>query len=147
MDSLMQRRITLLRHGHAEEHPDDFARTLSEVGRAGADEAGEALARAGWLPQHVLASAAPRARLTAELAARAAGFSGSIELDRELYLASDARCLMALRRLPDQTTSVWLVGHNPGLSRLAAELSGHACELAPAQYVSVVLELERWSDL
>jgi phosphohistidine phosphatase len=143
----MQRRLTLLRHGHAEEHPDDFARTLSEAGRAGAIAAGESLARAGCFPEVVLASAAPRAEATAELAARACGFSGNIALDRGLYLASDARCRAALRGLPAQVNSVWLVGHNPGLSRLAADLSGRTWELSPAEYASIELELEHWSDL
>jgi phosphohistidine phosphatase len=95
----------------------------------------------------VLASAAPRAVATAELASSACGFSGDLTLDRGLYLASDARCLIALRGLPEQACSVWLVGHNPGLSRLATDLSGRSWELAPAEYASIELELERWSDL
>jgi phosphohistidine phosphatase len=143
----MQRRVTLLRHGHADEHPDDFSRTLSETGRSGAIAAGKSLALAGWFPEVVLASAAPRAVATAELAARACGFSAEMTLDRGLYLASDARCLIALRGLPEQASSVWLVGHNPGLSRLASDLSGRHWELAPAEYASIELELERWSDL
>ena len=143
----MRRRLTLLRHGHADEHPDDFPRTLSDAGRAAAIAAGESLARAGWLPERVLASAAPRAVATAELAARACGFSGSITQDRGLYLASDTRCLTALRALPARAASVWLVGHNPGLSRLASDLSGRARELAPGEYQILELELESWSDL
>jgi phosphohistidine phosphatase len=143
----MLRRVTLLRHGHADEHPDDFARTLSEVGRSDAIAAGQSLAHAGHFPEVVLASSAPRAVATAELAARACGFAGDIALDRGLYLASDARCLVSLRNLPEHATSVWLVGHNPGLSRLATDLSGHGWELSPAEYASIELELERWSDL
>ena len=143
----MQRRITLLRHGHAEEHPDDFGRALSEAGRGAAFHAGEALARAGWTPEHILASSAPRAVATAEMAARGSGFTGAIELDRALYLASDERCMDALRRLPASIGSVLLVGHNPGLSRLAAELCRHTSDLAPAEYASVELELETWSEL
>jgi phosphohistidine phosphatase len=143
----MQRRLTLLRHGHADEHPDDFARTLSEAGRSGAIAAGKSLASGGWHPEVVLASAAPRAVVTAELAAQACGFTGDLTLDRGLYLASDARCLVVLRGLPQQVHSVWLVGHNPGLSRLATDLSGRPRELAPAEYASVELELDSWSDL
>jgi phosphohistidine phosphatase len=143
----VQRRITLLRHGHAEEHSDDFARTLSAAGRAGALRAGEALALAGWRPAYVLSSAAPRALATAELAAQASGFSGRIVVERSLYLATDGQCLEALRRLPDGTTSVLLVAHNPGLSRLARDLCGHGAELSPAQYASVELELDAWCDL
>lgn len=143
----MQRRITLLRHGHAEEHPDDFARSLSPAGRAGALRAGEALAKAGWRLSYVLTSAAPRALATAELAAKAMGFSGRIVVERGLYLATDVQCLEALRRLPDSMPSVLLVAHNPGLSRLAHDLCGHHSELSPAEYASIELELDAWSQL
>jgi phosphohistidine phosphatase len=143
----MQRRITLLRHGHAEERSDDFARALSAAGRASAVRAGEALRRTGWQPAYVLSSAAPRALATAELAAHAAGFSGRIVAEQRLYLATDSQCLEALRQVPEDAASVLLVGHNPGLSRLARDLCGHASELAPAEYASIDLELDSWSEL
>jgi phosphohistidine phosphatase len=143
----MQRRITLLRHGHAEEHADDFTRALSPAGRAGAVRAGEALGRTGWRPAHVLSSAAPRALATAQLAGEAAGFSGTVVAERRLYLATDEQCLAALRQVPESAASVLLVGHNPGLSRLARDLCGHDCELAPAEYASVELELDAWTEL
>jgi phosphohistidine phosphatase len=143
----MQRRITLLRHGHADEHSNDFARTLNEVGRAAASHAGEALGRAGWAPAHVLTSAAPRAVATAELAMEACGYSGEIQLERALYLASDARCLRELRRAPAHAASVLLVGHNPGLSQLARALCGYEGDLRPAEYASIELELDTWSEL
>lgn len=143
----MPRRITLLRHGHADEHPDDFARTLSPAGRAAAVRAGKALARAGWLPRYVLSSAAPRALATAELAAQACGYSGVIVAERSLYLASDGQYRAALQRVPELAASVLLIGHNPGLTRLARDLCGCAAELAPADYASIELELDAWSEL
>jgi phosphohistidine phosphatase len=137
----------LLRHGHAAEHSDDFERTLSPAGRTQALRAGEALGRAGWQPGYVLSSAAPRALVTAELAASAAGFSGQVVAERALYLATDAQCLATLRQLPDSTTSVLLVGHNPGLGRLARDLCGHDSDLSPGEYASVELDLDTWSEL
>jgi len=143
----MRRRIVLLRHGHASDGSHDFERLLSTAGREAAARAGLALARAGLVPQLVLASDAPRALVTAELAARAAQYSGPIQAERALYLASDAVCLNALRRLPATTHGVWLVGHNPGLSALARELCGRESALAPAEYASVELELADWGEL
>jgi len=143
----MRRRIILLRHGHADDGAQDFERPLSPAGRDAARRVGLALARAGLLPELVLASAAPRALATAELAARAAGYEGVVQADQALYLASDAKYLGALRRLPAHTSSVWLVGHNPGLSGLARELCDHPGALAPAQYASVELELDDWGEL
>jgi phosphohistidine phosphatase len=143
----MQRRIILLRHGHADEHPDDFTRTLNERGRAAAQRAGEALGAAGWAPAHVLTSAAPRAIATAELAMQACGYSGPIQVERALYLASDSRCRAALRDTPAPAASVLLVGHNPGLTQLARDLCGLHGDLAPAEYATVELSLHAWFDL
>jgi phosphohistidine phosphatase len=143
----MKRRVTLLRHGHAEEHPHDFARLLSDAGRAAAARAGEALKRAGWTPDHLLASSAPRALATAELVARACGYSAPIRAERILYLASDEQCRDALRQSPEHTRSVLVVGHNPGLSRLARDLCGHPSELMPAEFASVELDLTDWIEL
>jgi phosphohistidine phosphatase len=143
----MKRRITLLRHGHAEEHPHDFARLLSDAGRAAAARAGDALKRAGWTPDHLLASSAPRALATAELVARACGYAAPIRAERVLYLASDGQCLDALRQSPEQARSVLLVGHNPGLSRLARDLCRYPSELGPAEFASLELDLADWNAL
>jgi phosphohistidine phosphatase len=143
----MQRRITLLRHGHADEHPDDFSRPLSDVGRAGAVQAGRELVRAGWVPALLITSAAPRALETAELVARACNYEGPLQVERGLYLASDTRCLAMLRRAPSAAASVLLVGHNPGLSRLARDLCQSSDDLSPAEYASVLLDLDDWAEL
>lgn len=136
-----------MRHGHAEDRADDFARELSPAGRAAATRAGRALQEAGLSPERILTSAAPRALVTAELVARACGHRGAVVGDRGLYLASPEQYLAALQRLRKSTSSVLLVGHNPGLSELARELCRYTGELAPAGYVSHCFELAEWSEL
>jgi len=145
--STLLRRIILLRHGHANDHADDFARTLSVGGRAAASSAGERIASAGWRPAYVLSSSAPRALTTAELAAKAAGFAGRIVAEKSLYLASHTQCLAVLRQVPKSAASVLLVAHNPGLTQLARDLCGHDGDLSPAEFASVELELDAWSEL
>lgn len=143
----MQRRVTLMRHGHAEESADDFARELSPTGRAAATRTGRAIEEAGFTPDRILTSSARRALVTAELVARACGHRGAVVGDRALYLASPSQYLAALNRLRASTGNVLLVGHNPGLSELARELCGYTGELAPAAYVSTCFELTDWSEL
>ena len=143
----MQRRVTLMRHGHAGESADDFARELSPAGRAAATQTGRALKEAGFTPDRILASSASRALVTAELVARACGYRGAVVGDRALYLASPSQYLAALQRLRASTGSVLLIGHNPGLSELARELCGYTGELAPAGYVSTCFALADWSEL
>ena len=136
-----------MRHGHAEDGSDDFARELSPVGQAAATRAGRALEEAGFTPERILTSSARRALVTAELVARACGYRGAVVADRGLYLAAPGQYLAALQRLRASTGNVLLVGHNPGLSELARELCAYAGELAPAGYVSTCFELEDWSEL
>jgi phosphohistidine phosphatase len=143
----MQRALILMRHGHAEEGRDDYARCLTEVGRSAARRAGLALARAGLSPECVLTSSAPRARETAELVAQACKFAGSLQAERSLYLAEEVAYLAALHSLPEQVSRVLLVGHNPTLSTLARRLGPPGADLSPAQYVELHLELDAWREL
>jgi phosphohistidine phosphatase len=143
----MQRRIILMRHGHAEERPDDYVRPLSDAGRAAVVRAGTALTGTGWLPDHVLTSSAPRALETAELVAKACGHRGPIRGDRSLYLAGEGRYLAALQDLSTRARCVLMVGHNPGLSALARQLFQHERDMAPAEYVSALFTLAEWSEL
>jgi phosphohistidine phosphatase len=143
----MQRKVVLMRHGHAEQASDDFSRALSRVGVSQARAAGTALAAAGFEFDLVLTSSAPRALATAECVAGACNYGGAIRSDRSLYLAPEGHCLKALRELPGDVGNVLFVGHNPGLSALVGQLTGHTRELAPAEYVSAVFELEDWSQL
>jgi phosphohistidine phosphatase len=143
----MERWLILLRHGHATDHSDDYARQLSEAGRKGARRAGAELADAGIVPDRILSSAAPRALETAQLVALCCGYSGSIQAERSLYLASETQCLGLLRRMPAGLRTLLVVGHNPTLSGLARQLGRHGTDLAPAAHADLQLELESWSEL
>jgi phosphohistidine phosphatase len=143
----MPRHLILMRHGHAEELRDDFARRLTEEGRAAARRAGQALRAAHFSPQRIVTSSAPRARETAELVAEQCGYGGVLQSEQALYLAEEGPYLSALRALPDALSRVLLVGHNPTLSALSRTLGEAGTELRPADYVELRLELASWQDL
>jgi phosphohistidine phosphatase len=142
----MQRRLILLRHAHAEEGRDDFARRLTDAGRRAARQAGQALALARFQPELVLTSPAPRARETAELVAGECGYESAPRADQTLYLGEPRAVLTVLRALPETLSRVLLVGHNPTLSELAQQL-GEGGELRPAAFVDLALELDGWGEL
>jgi phosphohistidine phosphatase len=143
----MRRWLILLRHGHADNESDDYARQLSAVGRSGARRAGTELADAGLLPDRIVSSSAPRALETAQLAALSCGYSGSIQTERSLYLASEAECLSLLRRMAPDLGTLLLVGHNPTLSVLARQLGRRGADLPPAGHAYLQLELDSCSEL
>ena len=124
------RRLFLVRHAKAEPSVgrDDYARKLTERGRADARRVAKALAARRILPDLLIHSGAARAKQTAEIFA--AEWRGKVELEEEvgLYDASLTTLLDRARALGDGHKRVGLVGHNPGLGELATALTGSGAE-------------------
>jgi phosphohistidine phosphatase len=125
---MVAKTLFLLRHAKAvpaESAEEDAERVLAPRGRR------QARALAGWFrakelaPERILSSPAARTRETLDLVRT--GFTGGadlvVELDPRLYLASWPTILDRLRRVPEETNSVMVVGHNPGLHELAVSLA------------------------
>ncbi len=155
--------LCLLRHGQAGRRIDlqDYDRPLTADGVEAAGGLAATLRGAGLMPGLVLCSGAKRARQTweamdAQLTAEEAD-GLTVELREALYLASETRLTIALRKLPDDVQSVLLIAHNPGLHRLARELAGPGSQgeaLArlgrgfPAAGIAVLAyDAARWADL
>ncbi len=99
-------------------------------------------------PDVIISSDAVRARLTAEAVAEAARYVGEILLDRLLYAASPADILAVLRTVQDtKARTVMIVGHNPGLEELVAQLTGEQEDLPTAALAQIVLPIDQWRDL
>jgi phosphohistidine phosphatase len=126
---------------------DDHDRPLSKRGRRDGPRMGALLRACGLMPDVVISSDAVRARLTAEAVAEAARFTGQSLLDRRLYLASPADIRAVLRTVPDEAETVMIVGHNPGLEELVAQLTGEQRDLPTAALAQIVLPIDRWRDL
>jgi phosphohistidine phosphatase len=73
----------------------------------------------------VLCSSARRTRETLA----AIGVNSEVVIDPELYGATPSVVLERLRRVPAETASVMVIGHNPGLQLLALRLAREADRL------------------
>lgn len=153
------RRIFLLRHAKSswgDSGLADFDRPLNSRGRkAGRLMAGH-LAEAGLRPAEILCSAARRTQETlALIEPLLEGVPASIE--EGLYLASRHDLMSRLRKLDDHLDSVMVIGHNPGLEKLADALcDGHGEQSAVAALnlkfptcTLAVLDspIKRWAEL
>jgi phosphohistidine phosphatase len=119
--------LWLLRHAKASPGADglpDRDRPLNARGREAAARMGHHLAGRGVRPDVVLCSPAVRTRETLELVAQPLGAELDVEFDAELYLASERELEARIEQVSDGAASVMLVGHNPGLGELAAQLAG-----------------------
>jgi phosphohistidine phosphatase len=127
--------LLLLRHAKAETFPasgDDHGRALTPRGRGDATQAGEQILASGVRIDHVVSSDARRARETAARAAASLGLSGGddVTLEPRIYDAEPDDLLDVIRTLPDAADAVLLVGHNPGMSEVAARLAAETLPLA-----------------
>ena len=146
------RALTLLRHARADWPAGRYAdrdRPLDPRGVGDAKAAAQALAGAPRRPTLVLASPAQRTLETARILCAALALPPpALCEDERLYLASRDTLLQVLQELDSGARSVALVGHNPGLSELAAHLSpaGHP-SLATAQFLRLFLPITSWTAL
>lgn len=119
--------LYLLRHAKSsweDATVDDFDRPLARRGVEAAPRMAELMKQEGWIPDTVLCSAARRAVETLELIAPILQLDGNARIERDLYMADPQSMLDRLRALPEESSAVLLIGHNPGHERLAKKLSG-----------------------
>ncbi len=117
------RQLILLRHAHAEASVGaDIERTLSVLGEAEADAAGDYLAALPGLGavDRVVCSNAQRTRQTATRVLERMGYVDT-RIDARIYEASPGDLLAVLDEHTEVET-LMLVGHNPGLEQLVALL-------------------------
>jgi phosphohistidine phosphatase len=116
----MARRLVVMRHAKAHQHgPSDFERPLTERGQRDAAEAGAWLSTYGVAPDHALVSAALRTQETWAAVAAGAGWTLAADVDRGLYDAGPEAAFDIIRLVPDDASSLIVIGHNPTVSYLA----------------------------
>ncbi len=122
----LPRRLVLLRHAKSDWESDatrDFDRPLAERGVAAGAQVARSLGERGLLPEWVLCSPAVRTRATWDFVAAHLELPAVEVFDPALYLASARALLARIRETPARVSSVMVIGHNPGLQDLAAELA------------------------
>lgn len=117
-------RLILLRHGRAEAFAAsgrDFDRRLEPRGEREVAAVTGRLADAGFTPDLVLLSPSARTRETWS-AAKPRFPNARVDLRDELYTADAEGVLELAAAAGEQVGTVLVVGHNPGLQDLAAQL-------------------------
>jgi phosphohistidine phosphatase len=140
----MARQLWLLRHAEAEPHGvrPDSERRLTERGEQQARAAGVTLLRLEARFDAVLFSPKVRARQTAELAVETWGKDARRLLREHPPLAGDFAGRQALDALASVGSEgrVLLVGHEPDLSGVIADLSGGRVDLKKGGLAAVRLD-------
>ena len=113
--------LTLLRHAKSEwDDPSlsDFARPLNARGRGAARAMGREMRALGLAYDRIVAS--PAARVTETILGLAESYGPLAPVYNErIYLASPETLLAIVRATDDSCDTLLVVGHNPGMERLA----------------------------
>lgn len=144
---MAERTLVLLRHAKSAwpEGTADTERPLAERGGRDAPRAGK------WLRAHVpgidlvVCSPVLRARQTWELVAPQLEPLPEIRLDERVYGASAETLLGVIRELPQQASTVLVIGHNPELEELVELLTG-AVEPLKTSTIAVLDGPPSWAD-
>jgi phosphohistidine phosphatase len=119
--------LLLMRHGKSDwsaSFENDARRPLSSRGRNAAETMGQVLTAAGKAPDFILSSPAVRAHSTAEMASAAGGWNADVHVVDELYGGGPMALIAALRTVPQPSTRVMVVGHQPTWSETVSILAG-----------------------
>ncbi len=143
---------TLLIMRHAKSDWDnsklsDHARPLNKRGKQDAPQMGKLLKEHDLVPDMIMTSTAERALTTAELVVLACDYDGELVTTNSFYHADPATYLEVLQGVDDQYKRVMIVGHNPGMEELVADLTGVAEHFTTANIAHVELPISSWSQL
>jgi phosphohistidine phosphatase len=142
-------RLYLLRHAKSswdDAGLADHDRPLAKRGRRATKAIARHMSEHDIAPELVLCSTARRTRETFERIAPALG-TPAVSYEDELYGAGDSELLERLRKVPDDVSSVMLIGHNPGIEDLASALVGRAVASKFPTAALATLELAgRWRE-
>ncbi|MCA9934746.1 MAG: hypothetical protein KC415_12515, partial [Anaerolineales bacterium] len=92
-------------------------------------------------------SSAERALATAEAVALASDYDAEIQVTRQLYLADPEDYLEALRERGGSHNRVMVVGHNPGIEELVAQLAQQFETMSTATLAQIDLSISNWREL
>lgn len=145
------KRIVIVRHAKAVPYgyDDDFNRDLTERGTRDADKISIYLKSKGILPDMMITSPATRALQTALIYADNFGFQENrVRRVRELYMEfTTAEFLEFVRTLPEDASTVFIFGHNPGVSYYADRLSrDFRGEMPTCSTLVIDFEISVWAD-
>lgn len=145
--------LTLIRHAKAapaHEGQEDWDRPLNSRGMLDAPEMARRLKAAAPKPAKVLTSPALRALTTATLMSRDLGIAASkVVQDDRLYLASPKTMLGVVQESGGAARHLAVVGHNPGITEFADQLSAERSldNMPTCAIYRLEFDMETWSEL
>ena len=129
------RNVCFVRHAKSswrDPYLQDFDRPLNKRGFRDAPRMAAKMRELEVVPDFILTSPANRAKTTAEYFMKEFGLEEEQYLeDQDLYHAGPEEILEVLRNAPNERRSVFVFGHNPGMTYLANMFAGISIDNVP----------------
>lgn len=144
--------LLLMRHGRAEDFSDSQSDIFRNLLRSGIEETriiGNKVRESGFTPDIIISSKARRAEETARVMASCLhADADNIVFDYRIFEASDKELLEIILALPDDLSSVLIVGHNPTMCQLSFKLfPGSTLEFPPSALLSLSFDTNTWQSI
>jgi len=149
------RSLTLLRHAKSswdDESIDDFHRPLNDRGWRSAKAMGGYLAAKAAQFDLLLASPAERVVQSLRGLAEGGWQSGAVRFDPAIYHAGYGELLAMIRSTRNDVQRLMIVGHNPTIGAVAAQLSRNGGDGVLGKYptgalAQIQLDVDDWADV
>jgi len=143
------KRLLIIRHAKSnwDSAVTDFERPLNNRGLSDAPKIGLFLKEVALFPDFIISSGANRAITTAKLIAQSMDYNNEIVVDNKIYNASIDDIKSVINKIDEKYNTVFLFGHNPGLSNLINELSGEWVNLKTCCVVELEIIVDKWSHI
>lgn len=127
----------------------DFDRPLNKRGRRDAPFMGALLVKKKIVPDQIISSPANRAITTAGMIAKELSYPNNKIIEkRDLYEATTDDLLKAAQGVEENVKSLFLVGHNPGITYFAEKLSDKEIDNIPTCGIFAIgFEVESWGQV
>lgn len=142
--------LLILRHAKSSwDNPSlsDYDRPLNKRGKRDAPRMGKHIREQGLVPDRILTSSAKRARKTASKVAKACGYEGKIKKMDSLYHALPGVYYEKIQELANKYDNVMVVGHNPTMEQLVANLTEQSVTMPTTALAHIELPIEHWKTL
>ncbi|WP_100627848.1 SixA phosphatase family protein [Algoriphagus formosus] len=144
------KKIFLIRHAKSswdEPWLRDHDRPLAPRGLKAAPIMGKRLLKKEIFPDLIISSTAERAKETAILVAKELGTTNQkIVLESSLYHAPPSTYLKVIRQQPESIQTLFLVGHNPGMTDLIQKLGVDLDNLPTAGICGFTCLANTWKE-
>ncbi len=127
----------------------DHDRPLKKRGYKNALLMGRRLIKRSQRPDAIISSSAVRALVTAEILAPYLDIDpDEVIVDPSIYGSGGRKMMRIIERFDDRFTGVMMVGHNPGITRLANRLTGQPiANILTCGIVVIRFETDQWTKV